>query len=131
MKKQKILICIGVIIALVIIIGIIIFKKENSTTTDTISLEDITDITWTRTTEYDTEFFTLHSDNSFSYYCACGNPVDNYDLCESYKYDSSTQTIKLNCDAKNIVDEIKIISYEEDKLVLDFDEEEREFSPEE
>lgn len=91
-----------------------------------------TDVSWTRTTESDTEFLSLWSDGSFSYYCACGNSVNDSDLCETYSYDDETKTIKLNCYAttKDMVKKIKIISVDENRFELQFEDEIRVFERE-
>lgn len=84
---------------------------------------------WTRSTEADTEFLRFRGDGSFSYYCACGNPVNDSDLCETYTYDEKTKTIKINCYDKTneTISEIKIINYTEDSIELSFDGEIRKF----
>ena len=52
---------------------------------------------WERDSGSDTETIYFTEDGKFGYYCSCGSPVDYYDLCDSYKYDKETNTIKLNC----------------------------------
>lgn len=86
-------------------------------------------IGWTRSGESDTEFLGFDEDGTYYYYCACGNPVNDSDLCETYTYDSEQKIISLNCMDKSYetVTNIKVVSYEEDKLVLDFDGDIREF----
>ena len=77
---------------------------------------------WTRDTEYDIETIKFGTDGRFTYYCACGNPVNDSDLCEGYTYDDETKTITLNC--FEITDEmvtvIKVIKCDENELHLDF-----------
>lgn len=86
------------------------------------------DVDYERTTDADTEIISFNSDGTFSYYCACGNPVDLYDLCEYYTYDEENQMIKLVCeDDPNIISELKISEITPEKLVLDFYGELREF----
>lgn len=86
------------------------------------------DVDYERTTDADTEIISFNSDGTFSYYCACGNPVDLYDLCEYYTYDEKNQMIKLVCeDNPNIISELKISEITSEKLVLDFYGELREF----
>ena len=91
-----------------------------------------TDITWTRQTEADTEYLTFGSDGSFSYYCACGEPVNDSDLCEEYTYDDATKTIELNCSetTEDMVTRILLISYDEQRIELNFDGEIRIFTRE-
>jgi len=87
---------------------------------------------WTRTTEADTEHIKFRSDGGFSYYCDCGNPVNDSDICETYTYNDETKEIKLNCDfiGSETIDTIKIISVDKNILKLDFDGEIREFERE-
>lgn len=82
-----------------------------------------TDASWTRQAEHDEEKIRFGSDGSFSYSCACGNPVNDADLCEGYTYDDETKTITLNCIeiTDEMVTTIKIVSCDENSLHLDFD----------
>lgn len=82
---------------------------------------------WERTTAEDTETIYFTEDGKFGYYCSCGSPVDYYDLCDSYKYDQETNTIKLKCLPGVKVDKLKILEVTDTKLVLDFNGEKREF----
>ena len=78
---------------------------------------------WTRTTESDTEYIYFGTDGTFSYYCACGNPVNDSDLCEGYFYDSEKKVITLDYIEKSS-GSAKIITvkeYSDDSLTLDFD----------
>lgn len=82
---------------------------------------------WVRTTDSDTEYLTFKKDGSFSYYCACGNPVDDADLCEYYTYDGE-DTIYVHCDFdKYTKKKVEIISCKKDKLKIDFNGEVRVF----
>ena len=89
-------------------------------------------VSWTRTTENDTEFIRFSDDGTFSYYCACGNPVNDSDLCEGYTYNPDTKIIKLDYFEKTAetISEIKLVEYTEDVLTLDFDGDIRTFIPE-
>lgn len=91
-----------------------------------------TDVSWVRDSGYDTETITFRSDGSFGYSCSCGNPVNDADLCETYSYDDETKEIKLDCfeTTNETVTLIKIISYDENNLELDFDGEIRKFTKE-
>ena len=84
---------------------------------------------WIRDAEHDTETIRFGADGKFTYYCACGNPVNDSDLCEGYTYDDSTKTISLNCieTTDEMVTTIKILKCDESSLQLDFDGEIREF----
>ena len=39
------------------------------------------DISWTRDAENDIETIVFKSNGRFVYYCSCGNPVNDSDLC--------------------------------------------------
>lgn len=89
---------------------------------------DFVDIKWTRTTEHDTEFLRFLKDGAFSYYCGCGDPVDDSDLCEGYSYNEKSKTITLDCGDHK--EKIIVKEVEDDRLVLDFGGEERVFTKE-
>ena len=84
---------------------------------------------WTRDAEQDIETIRFGEDGHFTYYCSCGNPVNDSDLCEGYIYDDSTKTITLNCieTTDEMVTEIKIVKCDENTLHLDFNGEIRVF----
>lgn len=88
-----------------------------------------TNVTWTRDGGNDIETIIFSADGSFSYYCACGNPVNDSDLCESYAYNDETKEIKFNCfeTTEEMVTNIKIVEMSEDVLELDFNGEIRKF----
>ncbi len=79
-------------------------------------------ITWTRSLETDTEYIIFNDNGDFSYYCACGNSVNDSDLCEGYSYYEDTKTIVLDYSEKteDAVTEIIVEKCTDDKLVLDF-----------
>ncbi len=81
------------------------------------------DIRWTRSGDSDTEFIRFSSNGEFSYYCACGNPVNDSDLCTGYTYNSQTKTITLKYIelTDEAVTKIKVIKCAENELILDFD----------
>lgn len=124
-KNQKIAL---IIIASLAFITALIesYKIESSKYQDELP-EYITSQSWERDGGGDTETIYFTKDGKFGYYCACGSPVDYYDLCDSYKYDKKTQTIKLKCLPGVKVDKLKIISASDTKLVLDFEGKKREF----
>lgn len=92
-----------------------------------------TDTSWTRDAEHDIETIRFGADGHFTYYCACGNPVNDSDLCEGYTYDDKTKTITLDCfeTTDEMVTSIKVVKYDEKELHLDFDGEIRIFTKEE
>lgn len=88
-----------------------------------------TDTAWTRDTEYDIETIIFFSDGSFSYSCACGNPVNDSDLNEGYIYDDETKTITIKYieTTEETVSTIIIEECDGESIKLNFDGEIREF----
>lgn len=80
-------------------------------------------ISWTREAEHDTETIRFGADGSFSYSCACGNPVNDSDLCEGYTYDDTSKTITLDCieTTDEMITAIKVVKCDGNSLHLDFD----------
>ena len=80
-------------------------------------------ISWTRDADNDIETIRFGADGSFTYYCACGNSVNDSDLCEGYTYDDETKTITLECieTTDEMITAIKIVKCDENELHLDFD----------
>ena len=90
------------------------------------------DVTWIRDAENDIETIRFSSDGKFTYYCSCGNPVNDSDLCESYTYNDETKEITLDCleEAEETITTIKVVSLAETTLELDFNGEIRKFEKE-
>ena len=88
-----------------------------------------TNVSWTRDAENDEETIIFKADGSFTYYCSCGNPVNDSDLCESYTYNDKTKEITLDCleETEETVTTIKIVKETETTLELDFNGEIRTF----
>ena len=84
---------------------------------------------WTRDSEYDIETIKFKSDGSFTYYCSCGNPVNDSDMCETYTYNDKTKEIKLDCfeTTEETITTIKIKEFTNETLELDFNGEIRKF----
>ena len=120
--------------ALVFICTILFVGCAKNEKTDNLSVDysqySFVNTSWTRNAENDIETIRFGEDGSFSYYCACGNPVNDSDLCEGYTYDDTTKTITLDCIEKtdDMVDVIKIVKCDENELHLDFDGEIRVFT---
>ena len=91
-----------------------------------------TDVIWTRDNGHDTERLILHADGNFSYSCACGNPVNDSDLCEGYTYNDETKEIKFQCleTTEAMITTVKIVGMSDDVLALDFGGEIRRFEKE-
>lgn len=90
------------------------------------------DVIWTRDNKNDVETIIFKSDGSFSYYCSCGNPVNDSDLCENYTYNDKTKEFKLNCfeRTEETITSIKIVEITEEFFELDFNGEIRKFKKE-
>ena len=91
-----------------------------------------TDVSWTRDAEHDIETIRFNSNGGFVYYCSCGNPVNDSDMCEKYTYDDKTKEIKLDCfeTSDETITKIKIVNETDETLELDFDGEIRKFTKE-
>ena len=107
--------------------------EEKTETKIDYSEYSFTKVTWTRDAENDIETLRLGADGKFTYYCACGNPVNDSDLCETYTYNDETKEIKLDCfeTTEETVTTIKVVKSTEDTLELDFNGEIRVFEKEE
>lgn len=94
--------------------------------------EPFVGMSWTRDAENDIETIRFGEDGSFSYSCACGNPVNDSDLCEGYTYDEATKTITLDCieTTEEMVVAIKVVSCDGAELKLDFNGDIRVFTKE-
>ena len=91
-----------------------------------------TDVSWTRDGGNDIETIVFKSNGRFTYYCSCGNPVNDSDLCETYSYNDDTKEITLDCleETEETVTNIKIVNFTETTLELDFNGEIRKFEKE-
>ena len=88
-----------------------------------------TDVSWTRAAQNDIETIVFKSNGRFVYYCSCGNPVNDSDLCETYTYNDETKSIILDCfeETEETVTNIKVVNSTETILELDFNGEIRKF----
>ena len=122
---------------IIIIILIVLFltgcgdEKEKTKTKD-YSNYIFTDVSWTRSGENDIETIVFKSNGKFTYYCSCGNPVNDSDLCENYTYNNKTKEITLDCfeETDETITTIKIVNSTETTLELDFNGEIRKFEKE-
>ena len=121
MKKYLSLITLVLVFAM-LFVGCGDNKKIEETSVD-YSEYPFVNISWTRDAEHDTETIRFGEDGSFAYYCGCGNPVNDSDLCEGYTYDDTKKTITLDCieTTDEMVTIIKIVKCDENSLHLDFD----------
>lgn len=114
---------------LILLLGVILLTGCAKEEKVDYSNYSFTDVSWTRDGENDIETIRFNSDGSFSYYCSCGNSVNDSDMCESYTYDDETKEIKFNCfeTTEDMITTIKVINYTDTTLELDFDGEVRTF----
>ncbi len=121
MKKYLSLVAL-VFVCAILFVGCSENKKTEDSSVD-YSKYSFVNTSWTRDAEHDTETIRFGEDGSFSYYCGCGNPVNDSDLCEGYTYDDATKTITFNCieTTDEMVTIIKIVKCDENSLHLDFD----------
>lgn len=91
-----------------------------------------TDVSWTRDAGNDIETIVFKSNGRFIYYCSCGNPVNDSDLCENYTYNEETKEITLDCfeETEDTITTIKVVSSTDTTLELDFNGEIRKFEKE-
>ena len=127
--KKYFSILILVILCGVLFVGCMGNDKQSDVSVD-YSNYAFTSGSWTRKATNDIETISFGADGSFSYYCACGNPANDSDLCEGYIYNDETKTITLNC--VEVTDEmvtvIKIEKCDDKELHLNFDGETRIFT---
>ena len=116
----------GFLITLILVCSILFVggsdnKKTEDQTVD-YSKFPFVNTAWTRDAECDTETIRFGEDGSFSYSCACGNPVNDSDLCDGYTYDDLTKTVTLNYIESDdeTVTTIKILKCDENSFHLDF-----------
>ena len=91
-----------------------------------------TNMDWKREIEGCTEIINFGPFGTFAYYCFCRDHKDYSVIADEYTYDSETGIVTLNIiaeDAENIADTLKIVSYDSEKLVIEFDGETLEFIP--
>ena len=88
-----------------------------------------TNVSWTRDAGNDIETIVFKSNGRFTYYCSCGNPVNDSDLCESYTYNDDTKEITFDCfeETEEMITTIKVVNLSETTLDLDFKGEIRKF----
>ena len=117
---------------LMLLILIITGCKDTKEAKKDYSKYSFSDIVWTRAAENDIETIIFKSDGRFTYYCSCGNPVNDSDLSEGYVYNDETKEIKLDCfeTTEEMVTNIKILESSEDILELDFNGDIRRFEKE-
>ncbi len=110
------------LLAMVLVCALLFVGCSNNKEVD-YSEYSFVNTSWTRDAENDAETIRFGADGSFTYSCACGDPVNDSDLCEGYTYDDTTKTITLDCleNTDEMITEIKIVKCEENELHLDFD----------
>ncbi len=109
-------------------------NKDTEKTNEAVNYSDyaFADVNWIRDAEACTETLKLAGNGDFSYSCSCGNPVNDADLIEGYTYDDNSKVITFDAieTTDEMITKVTVVSCDEEKLVLDFDGEKREFVPE-
>ena len=119
-------------IVILFLSGILLLTGCEKKKTENIELKEYSfiGISWTRDSGHDEETIRFNEDGSFSYSCACGNPVNDSDLCENYTYNEKTKEISLECfeTTEDTITNIKVISVTDTTLELNFNGEIRKFT---
>lgn len=84
----------------------------------------LTEHEWTHYTYCD-ETIDFYDNGDYSYHCACGEPVGNSDLFDSYQYNNKTKQITLS--PKGPGDNIQVLRYSPSRLLLCFSDGVKEF----
>lgn len=115
-------------IALLIFVCIIFSGCTGQKAVD-LSQYEFVNVEWSRSTESCVETLYMRDNGDISYYCACGEPVNDDDLCEGYRYDPETKTVHLEFieTSDGTVTKFTVKSCDGETLVLDFGGEERTF----
>ncbi|MBR5570522.1 MAG: hypothetical protein IKW10_06480 [Oscillospiraceae bacterium] len=131
--KIRNMVCVLLCFAMVLLIGGCASKPKDSKPNPDYSAYAFAGDQWYRDTEGDLETLCFRTNGEFRYSCACGSPVDDADLVESYTYDDATKTFTLHyCEeVDGCITQIKLISCDAEKLELDFEGEIRTFWKEE
>ena len=122
-------------IIILMLVGLLLtgcgIAKENTEKKD-YSKYLFTDVSWVRDAGNDIETIVFKSNGRFVYYCSCGNPVNDSDLCERYTYNDNTKQITLDCFEKTeeTITTIKLVNSTQTTLELDFNGEIRKFEKE-
>ena len=120
-----------VVLCLIIAFCVVGCAKKTDDKVD-YSTFDFANVTWTRDSDCDVETLRFLPNGEFQYSCACGNPVNDADVVDSYSYDDATKIFTLNCceEIEDMITEIKLVSCDGKTLELDFDGEIRVFTAE-
>ncbi len=133
MKNKKSLLTIGIILFIIGIAIIMIVAATNSredvpdgiyygsdiTTEEYVEPEIIPEIAFLTEPEWIrggncTEQFTFGRDGHFAYWCACGNPVDDYDLYDTFEYKDGVVKVT----GMGMSTELNVIYHDENYLCL-------------
>lgn len=86
--------------------------------------EFLTEHEWTHFTYCD-ETISFGDDGSYAYHCACGSPVGDSDLYDTYTYSETTSEISLYPKSDDSI--IRVLRYEKSRLLLEFSDGVKEF----
>ena len=116
-----------IVIAVLMVLTFFSCKSRNKTVD--YSEYPFTDTLWTRHAEHDIENIRFGSDGSFSYWCDCGNSVNDSDLNSGYTYDDETKIITISYieTTEETISQIVVEMCDGDGIKLNFDGEIREF----
>ena len=121
----------GKMLALLLVICTVLTGCKGRQAEQVVNLptDDFINVEWTRNTESCTETLCFREDGTCSYYCACGEPVNDDDLCEGYRYDPETKTVYLifSETTDETITQCTVKSCDGQTLVLDFGGQERIF----
>ena len=125
---KRMLSLVGVIIVGVFLMGCALESKTDTKENSSSSVEtdysmyDFAGVQWYKDTECDTETLCFLPNGEFRYSCACGNPVNDADMVESYSYDEATQKFTLICyeEIEGMITEIELVSCDGERLELNF-----------
>lgn len=111
-------------LALLSVLGLCACKSKNEAPKGDFvaDIEFLTSNDWVRIdpTAGDTEYFCMNKDMTFSFWCACGNPVDDSDLYDKFKYDEESGVIKIyNSKLPFVGKEYRLVLYGKNFIVLD------------
>ena len=106
-----------------VVLGILVLSLAGCSATES-HPEFLTAHEWKHYTYCD-ETICFGGDGSYTYHCACGNPVEGSDLYDSYEYNKDASEIMLH--PENDSNTIRVLRYEKSRLLLGFSDGVKEF----
>lgn len=131
MKKRIIFVLLATACVLTLLVSLSACAKDDKKADKVIDYSEynFTEVNWIRDTEVCTENLKFYANGDFSYFCSCGNSVNDADLIEGYTYNAKTKVIDFETleNTDDMITSVTVVSCDGQKLVLDFDGEIREF----